>query len=243
MPLLRHLLQPSVHLLRSPTIISHAAAAPQLPLLASAARRHLCSGGGNNKKADASSDAANKKADADIPTPEPQQEPLSKLFTTLRGLWKLQTAGPELRKQMEARLAASKQVDDGLKLKAEAAVKQVSEHFEGAVSGLREQEEAKNAMRKRMIEEKLSKVQLDPHKIQKRVTNNMLDKWESVLSASSGGGSGGGGGGGGGGGAAAPQQKSGGGGAASTTASDRFVAQSGGGERPSKSGDREKLPR
>ena len=102
--LLRRLLQPSVHLLRSPAILSHAAAAPQLPLLASAARRHLCSGG-NNKKAGASS-ARNQKADADIPTPEPQREPLSKLFTTLRGLWKLQTAGPELRKQMEARLAA-----------------------------------------------------------------------------------------------------------------------------------------
>ena len=88
----------------------------------------------------------------------------------------------------------------------DAITRRITEKFEGNLDGMLQQEHHKIALRKKLLEDKLGKVQLDPARIQQRVTGTMLDKWETVLSAGAGGagkGSGGGGGGSGGGGASA----------------------------------------
>ena len=119
----------------------------------------------------------------DAPDEPPNEEPLTKLWRTLRGLWRLRSATPELRAKLAARQDELDRVQAAKKDAGERAVRALTENFEEHVSAMVKQEELKNEMRRKLIEEKLSKLEIDQVKLKTNVTGKMLDKWETVLSA------------------------------------------------------------
>ena len=111
-----------------------------------------------------------------------ESQPLTKLWHTLRGLWKLRSATPNLAAKLEARKQQLAQEHERHKFATDKLVKTLTDKFGNHVDGMMEKEHERNAMRKKIIMEKLNAVQLDPAKIQERVTGSMLDKWDAVLS-------------------------------------------------------------
>ena len=137
--------------------------------------------------------------------------PLTKMYETLRGLWKLHNAGPDLQAKLKAREEASRKMREKYEFAQENVTKALTGNFMDKVEAVQMQEKKKQEVVKKLMMEKLSKVELNPAQIQAKVQGNMLDKWEGLLSkggagplTKGGGGGAGGGSGAGGGGAAGP---------------------------------------
>ena len=122
-------------------------------------------------------------------------QPLTKLFYTLRNAWKLhKSTDSSLAARLEARKKATEELQAKHKFAADRATKLIAEKVGGSMNYMMHTEMEKLEAKRKLIEEKLAHVKLDPHKIEQRVTKDLLEKWETALSGGGGGSRGGSGG-------------------------------------------------
>ena len=114
--------------------------------------------------------------------PPGTMQPLTKMWHTMRGLYKVHRANQDLKVKVAAQMEAAKKAKEKYEFAQERVTRALTDGFSEKVEYLMEGERKKNDVRSALLEQQLSKVTINKQALEASVKGKLLDKWETVLS-------------------------------------------------------------